>query len=432
MLTMVVLTCLNSAGCSKDQAPAPDKETFSNEVILEWNEVAYYAFGGETYQNSLMAARINAMMHIAMHDVLNAIYPTYTTYAFEDKDASSHPVAAAASAAYEILVHEIPDQKAFLDSALNQTLSTAKEGQSKTKGIKLGKEAGQAILNTRVNDGSVGDPISPVAVTNEPGVYQAVPPFDFVFAPFWVDLKPFGLLKKDQFRSVKHPALDSEQYTADFNEVKEKGRLGSVARTDDQSSSAKFWYEFSEAGWNRVARVIAKDKNLNLLETARLFALVDMAMADAYIAGWESKFYYNLWRPFTAIRLADQDGNDNTSKDLLWEPEMPTPPVQDYPSTHSALGNAAATVIGHIVGDKTVFTMSSPTAFPINSERTFSSLKAAANENADSRVQAGIHFRFACEAGQEMGDKIGYWIVDNYLKPLATDPVVNYSREFVY
>jgi hypothetical protein len=152
-----------------------------------------------------------------------------------------------------------------------------------------------------------------------------------------------------------------------------------------------------------------------------------MAMADAYIAGWDSKFHYNLWRPYTAIRHADNDGNSGTIGDSEWEAEMPTPPVQDYPSTHSALGNAAATVIANLLEGSTSFTMISPTAAPANSNssRSFNSVKQAADENADSRVQAGIHFRFACIAGQELGDKIGLWLVNNYLLPLNADKVAN-------
>src|SRR5690606_10239452 len=145
---------------------------------------------------------------------------------------------------------------------------------------------------------------------------------------------------------------------------KEAGRLNSIVRTEDENEYSNFWYEFSETGWNRVARTVAANKNLGLLETARLFALVDMSMADAYIAGWEAKFYHNVWRPFTAIRNAQKDGNDHTVEDLQWEPAMPTPPVQDYPSTHSALGNAAATVMASILGDDVSFSMSSPTALP--------------------------------------------------------------------
>jgi hypothetical protein len=417
MFVLAVVTCLIAPSCSNEQFNGPDLVTLPNDVILEWNEVAYQAFGGEAYLHSLMASRINAMTHIAMHDALNAVYPVYAKYAFSGSDADANPVAAAASAAHTVLAHEIPEKRQFLDSALQQTLSTIPDGDAKAKGLLLGKAAGQAVINVRAEDGSAGDPISPVPSSVIPG-YQAVPPFDFIFASNWKDVKPFGLQKKDQFRSAPHPTLDSDEYAEAFNEVKETGRLNSKARTEDQTAYAHFWYEFSEAGWNRVARIAAKNKKLNLFETARLFALVDMAMADAYIAGWDSKFYYNLWRPYTAIRNAQLDGNGNTTEDMQWEPEKATPPVQDFPSTHSALGNAAATVLASVLGDHTPFTMSSPTALPGTGPRSFTGFRQAADENADSRVKAGIHFRFACDAGQELGDKIGQWLVDNHFKPL--------------
>ena len=140
-----------------------------------------------------------------------------------------------------------------------------------------------------------------------------------------------------------------------------------------------------------------------------------MALADAYTAGWDSKFHYNFWRPFTAIRTASNDGNSNTAPDPVWEPLMPTPPVQDYPSTHSALGNAAATVLTSILGDNLSFSFQSPTSNPANLTRQFKSFKQAALENADSRVMAGIHFRFSCESGLTLGDKVGTWIVQHHL-----------------
>jgi hypothetical protein len=413
-----VITCLISESCTNEQYIDSDSKNLSNKVILEWNEVAYHAFGGEAYLHSLMASRINAMTHIAMHDALNAVLPVYSTYAFQGKDAGANPIAAAASAAHTVLVHEIPEKVQFLDSALQKTLSAIPDGDAKNRGIGLGKEAGQVIINARTNDGSVGDPMSPVPPSAGPGNYQAVPPFDILFAPYWTDVKPFGLQQKDQFRSIQHPMIKSAEYAEAFNEVKEAGKPDSNSRTDEQTAYSHFWYEFSEAGWNRVARTIASAKKLGLHETARLFALVDMAMADAYIAGWDSKFHYNLWRPYTAIRQAGIDYNDQTEEDLQWEPLMPTPPVQDYPSTHSALGNAAATVMTKILGTNTSFSMSSPTALPNSGARSFTNVLQAADENADSRVGAGIHFRFACDAGQEMGNKIGQWMVNNHLKPL--------------
>jgi hypothetical protein len=365
-----------------------------------------------------MAARINAMVHIAMHDAINAVHPRYATYTFTGSDSDANPVAAAASAAHTVLVQEISNRKSFLDSALEETLVQIPEGESKSKGIELGKLAGAAIIADRANDGSHFNPVVPVPPAKVAGDYHAVPPFDFYFAPHWENVKLFGLERKDQFRSVQPPALNSEDYTNAFNEVKKYGKKKSSVRTDDQTFYAKFWYEFSEAGWNRVARNVAVNKNLNLFETARLFALVDMAMADAYTAGWDSKLHYNLWRPYTAIRNAANDGNDQTHADALWEPEQVTPPIQDYPSTHSALGNAAAVVMANLVGDATPFAMESPSANPAGATRSFNALSEAANENADSRVKAGIHFRFACDAGLELGKQIGNYITNNHLKPI--------------
>ncbi|HEU4469779.1 MAG TPA: vanadium-dependent haloperoxidase [Flavisolibacter sp.] len=413
-LTLVIF----AASCSKSSTPTSSVSVQSNQVVLDWNETAYTAFGGPAYQHSLVASRINAMMHLAMHDALNAIETKYARYAFNGIDESADPIAAAAAAAHAVLVSEMPVRQPFLDSALVKSLQNVKDGEARDRGLDLGRQAAQAVLAKRQNDGSVGDPFGKLPPTTEPGAYQTVPPFDIVFAPHWEDVKPFSIEKKDQFRSAPQPALNSAAYTEAFNEVKEKGRSGSTSRSAEQSAYAKFWYEFSEAGWNRIARTVAVTKRLNLLETARLFALVDMAIADAYIAGWDAKFHYKFWRPYTAIRNAASDGNENTTPDSSWEPAEPTPPVQDYPSTHSALGNAAATVLARLLGDKTSFTFSSPTAGPTGSARSFTSFSQAADENADSRVMAGIHFRFSCVAGQELGNKIGNWTVDNRLKAL--------------
>jgi hypothetical protein len=387
-------------------------------AILYWNEVAYHAFGGTKYQHALMSSRINAMVHLAIHDALNGIEEKYSRYAFNGIDKKADPLAATATAAHTVLVNEIPGSRAYVDSVLNKVLKSLKDGAAKTKGIALGIAAGKAVIEKRAKDGAQGNVVGAIAPSAVAGIYQAVPPFDFAFAPHWKDMQSFTLKSNDQFRSAPYPSLQSEKYAAAFNEVKAMGGLNGNARTADQTFYAQFWYEFSEAGWNRVTRVVTASQNLNLLDAARLFALVDMALADSYIAGWESKFYYNFWRPFTAIRNAANDGNKVTVADENWEPALPTPPVHDYPSTHSVLGNAAATVLALVMGDNTPFTMSSPTAVPAGATRSFRSFSQAAKENADSRVMAGIHFRFSCEAGLEMGDKIGRWTVENMLRPL--------------
>ncbi len=421
MLILIAFSLLSAwqIACKDNPAePGNDLEQYSNQIILDWNLAAYEAMGGASYQHSLLAARINAMTHIAMHDALNAVAPRYQTYAFHQKNSDADPIAAAASAGYEVLVNQLPAAKPLLDSCLAASLATVPEGSAKTQGIELGKQAAAAILALRKNDGAFENPIVVPVGTGLAGEYQVVPPFDFVFAPFWKTMQPFALENPGQFRIIPQPALTSQTYAEDFDEVKRIGQKDSTYRSAGQTAIAMFWYEFSEAGWNRVARVAAVDKKLGLLATARLFALVDMALADAYTAGWDSKFHFNFWRPFTAIRAADLDGNENTEADPNWEPLMPTPPVQDYPSTHSALGNAAATVLTSVLGENVGFTMHSPTAQVPGSARSYNSFLQAADENAESRVVAGIHFRFSCEKGQELGNNVGLWIVEHHLRPV--------------
>ncbi len=389
----------------------------SNQVVMDWNLVALQACGGVTYQHALLASHTYAMVHRAMFFALNAIAPTYQPDNLLRKDAQAAPVAAAAKAAHDVLAGLFPDQVPMLDSALTRSLAKVPPGESLSRGLALGGEAAAAELKERSGDDVLRNPVTEVAASTEAGVYQTVPPFTFVFAPFWQTMPPFSLKQPDQFRAAPHPALTSNVYAATFAEVKGVGAKMSSTRTANQTAYAKFWYEFSEIGWNRIARTVAADRKLDLLATARLFALLNMAMADSYTAGWDSKFHYNFWRPYTAIRGAETDGNPATTPDSAWEPLMPTPPVQDYPSTHSALGNAAAVVLAHVFGDKTHFTATSTTADPVMATRSFTSFSQAARENADSRVMAGIHFRFSCEAGLELGRNVGQWTVENHLKP---------------
>ncbi len=409
------------AGCKETQGiNAPTGlEHHSNQIIVDWNTAIFEALSGPAADHTLLVSRIGAMTHIAIHDALNAIVPRYQTYAFHEKNKQADPIAAAASAAYQVLVLSVPAQKTMLDARLAASLAKVPEGKSKTEGIELGKKSAAAILALRQNDGALQDPISPLAPsTGQPGLYQTVPPFPFIFAPFWATMRPFSLEKADQFRIEPMPTLSSQKYTDDFNEVKRMGQKNSAARSAEQAATAKFWYEYSEIGWNRVTRVAAADKKLELLASARLFALVNMALADAYTAGWDSKVHYNFWRPYTAIRTAEIDNNPNTVADLEWEPAEITPPIQDYPSTHSALGNAAATVLAGVLGDQTKFTIGSATANPADATRTFYRFSEAANQNAESRVLGGLHFRFSCVKGQELGTKIGKWTLDNRLRPV--------------
>lgn len=413
--------CSESDGFGHEDSPGKKVpfKNYSNAIIIQWNTIAFETMQTPAY-DPMIGSRIFAMVHLAMHDALNGIAPVFETYALQQQDKKADPIAAISAAAYTVLVETYPDKKAQLDVALAQALQAIKSPEAKDRGIALGTSAGKAIVTLRKDDGAFQNPIAEVNNPLDPGVYQPVPPTPIVYAPFWATLPTFALESPHQFRITVMPAINSDKYTTDFNEVKFKGSKDNSTRTNEETTIAKFWYEFSEIGWNRVTATAVTDKNLDLLSTARLFAMVNMALADAYIAGWDAKFHYNFWRPYTAIRAAATDGNGNTNEDLSWEPLMDTPPVQDYPSTHSALGNAAATVLNELVGSNVGFTMISTSASPANSTRTFSSFTHAAKENADSRVFAGLHFRFSCDGGLDLGEKIGTWTLEHALKAKST------------
>jgi len=391
-----------------------------NDVIVEWNEHTIAALvAADGYADPLVATRVLTLVHLAMHDAVNAsAYRVYQSYAFHERDRAAHPIAAAAAAAHRVLTGLYETQAADLSAKLADSLAALPDGRSRKRGVALGERAGAALLEARRNDGSnVNDPYTP---GTEPGDYQLTTP-NVIARPGWEKVTPFGLASAAQFRPGPQPVLDSAQYTAAFDEVKSKGAIDSTTRTAEETEYARFWYEFSDRGWNRVTNVVARQESLGLYATARLFALVNIALADSYIAGWDAKFLYDFWRPVTAIRAADTDGNPNTEKASEWTSFLMTPPVQDYPSTHSVLGAAAAEVLERAFGRRgrsIGFSMTSTTATDPEVERSLESFAHAARENADSRVMAGIHFRFSCDAGLEQGKRIGKYVFENHLQSM--------------
>lgn len=392
-----------------------DLSTASGAVIVDWNEHTVAAITQhDGYADPCPASRIFAMVHVAMHDAVNATaHGRYHGYAYRDRDYWADPKAAAASAAYHVLAQQFPTQEASLHQWLESSLATIPDGTRETRGVALGQRVAQVIVDLRTNDGS--NETSAYTPGTAPGDYQYTMD-GFIYRPGWQNVDLWALKSADQFRPGAPPPLWSKAYTRAYEEVRSKGALDSATRTEDETNYAKFWFEFSESGWNRITRILARQERLGLAKTARLFALVNMALADSYVAGWEAKFHYDTWRPITAIRAADADGNPATVADAKWEPLMTTPPVQDYPSTHSILGDAAAEVLARVLHRDDLGFESTSTSF--DGTRRFSSLSEAANENADSRVVAGIHFRFATRTGQRMGRQIGRYVSETHLQPL--------------
>lgn len=391
-----------------------------DQLVIDWNVHTWQVIKAENgYADPMAASRVLAMVHLAMHDAANAAQPRYRPYAYTGSAGAGRPAAdaavAAAVAAHDVLAALYPKQKELATRQLDATLLDAGNGPLVDEGRKLGAAAAAAVLARRANDGSNADE------TYRPGTrageYRFVPGFDFLAAPHWRAVTPFSMASPSQFRVAPPPALGSDAYTRAFDEVRRTGsKAADAQRSADQTHYAAYWYEFSDIGWNRIARSVARSKPQDLWQRARTFALLNAAMADAYIAGWDSKMHHNFWRPVTAIRLAADDGNARTQPDATWEPLLPTPPVQDHPSTHSALGAAAAAVLAHAFGgDKVAFTMASPSGLPPAAQRRFTSFSAAARENADSRIRAGIHFRFATDAGLKLGEQIGKQAVGQFL-----------------
>jgi hypothetical protein len=391
----------------------------SSDVVVDWSRIVFDAVITDDGYVSFKGPRNQAMVHIAMHDALNAIRPRFDQYAYFGRSRGANPIAAAAKAARDVLVAVYPAQQATLDAELATWLAKVPNGRAKTKALTLGAKSAAAIVALRQGDGSDVDLTSPdYTPGTQPGDYQFVPPYDFTLAEDFRYATPFGLRSPKQFRVPAPPALTSRRYATDYNEVKSVGAIDSTTRTTDQSNYANWWYEGSEVGWARVARVTTTSEELELWRAARMFALLSMTFYDGYLAGWDSKFHWDTWRPYTAIRAGDTDGNRRTVKDATWQSYLETPAVQDYPSTHSVLGAGAAEVLKRSFRtDRVPFSMDSLTSLPANPVRSFKTFTQAADENADSRVRAGIHFRFATEQGKALGRRVGTYIAEHHLQP---------------
>jgi hypothetical protein len=277
-------------------------------------------------------------------------------------------------------------------------------GQSKQRGIHWGKQVAQAILAWRSTDGFT--PAPPAFVGgNEPGRWRPTPPaFASGAAPQFATMTPWGIDSPDQFRPLGPPALDSLEYFMDYEEVKQMGSAGSPLRTDDETDACLFWNASTATWlWNRVALDLVTGEEVGLSANARLFARLNLSIADGVIACWDAKYYYQFWRPITAIQLEDPE----------WLPLFATPPHPEYVSGHSSLSSAAAGVLVEHFGDDTPFLMESQ--FDPEWLRYYPSFTAALGELADARVFAGIHFRTACDDGLVLGGAVAEYILDNLM-----------------
>ena len=292
-------------------------------------------------------------------------------------------------------------------------------GQNARYSDRTGQASAAAILALRARDGS-DTPLQDLAYPQgtNPGEYRFTPGFNFVFAPGWGRVTPFVLRNGSQFRPGPPYQVGSNQYTADFNEVKAIGGDNVTTpspRTLDQTQIGLFWLESSPLAWNRIARSVSASRGLDLGENARLFGLLNLALADGYIASWDTKYHYSFWRPVTAIHTADSDGNPDTVGDATWTPLQLTYPIPDYDSGHSVQGGTAAQVLRDFFGTDDISFSACSLTLPPGSRctdpspvfRAYTNFSQAAEENGLSRILVGIHFRHAVREGIQHGRKIG-------------------------
>jgi hypothetical protein len=380
------------------------------DVIMDWNAKAD-AIAAAKQIATPTHGRGLAMLHVAMFEAVNAIDRRYAPYRLAlAAEHNTSKEAAAASAGHAVLLSLYPDQKTDLDATLAQALATIPDGESKQKGVALGSKAAAGTIALRAEDG---------ATTREsyrpytsPGVYvpTAVPISSTVggFTP-WV------MTSAAQFRPAPAPPLDSETWTRDLNEVRELGALNSTRRTTEQTTIARFWFLTGARTYNPIVHQVAKAKNMDLVDCARLFALASMAGMDAYIAVFDAKYAYHRWRPVTAIRNADQTGNAATPREPSWLPLGDTPMHPEYPCAHCITSAAVATVLRALAGDTAgEIRLTSPTAPGVI--RSWTNLQDYSDEVASARIYAGFHFRFSTEVGKEMGRKIGELTVMTQLR----------------
>ncbi|WP_425237212.1 vanadium-dependent haloperoxidase [Ulvibacterium sp.] len=431
-LLAIILILSFLQGCAPQKK---DISVYSGEIVTIWNKKVIDFAIAEDNLFTLKGVRTTSMMHVAMHDALNAIAPKYTTYAYKGNAPDANPIAAVAQAAYDVAVDQFPDRKDELDQELDYWLSMVEDGDSQKDGISLGKASANAILKIRNND-TWNEQSEYTWHPMAPGVYaefneHSGTPEGFIFGAGWSKAKTFLLKSSDHFRSPPPPEITSNDYTKAFNEVKEVGASVSTTRTKDQAHFAMWWKEFIEISLNRLAGDLVQKEGIDLWTATRSFALLNMTIYDAYVCVFDNKFFYNHWRPYTAIRWAANDGNPNTDPDTTWNTlHNHTYPFPSYPSAHGSGSGSGMTVLAKTLGfgDDYAFTMVVPevdSSGPMSDkmkmdppERSFNSFSKAGLEGAMSRLYLGIHFRYDSEEGNRLGVKIGEYACQNFLKPL--------------
>ena len=415
------------------------------DIVHDWNSAALKVIRDwTTTSNDPVAGRVVtappprvsrelAMIHTAMFDAANAIEQSYQSYLVNlPLQSGVSAQAAAASAAYAVAkaLYSSAAELGIWESSLVESLRTIPDSTAKTQGIALGQQVAASILAARANDGSTAS--STYQPVDQPGRWNRTEPDRIPpLLPQWANLTPFALSSSSQFRPQSPPSLTSSEYATAVDEVMRLGSDDSVERTEEQTRIALFWADGGgtvtpPGHWNSITTDLTLNRAQSIVDRTRTFALLNIALADAAITSWNTKYTYDLWRPIDAIREADTDGNAATLTDTSWTPLIKTPPFPTYTSGHSTFSAAAASVLTGLFGENTQFTVfkdtqsgAAQTAFPNSSAfiRQFGSFQQAAEEAGMSRIYGGIHYSFDNTAGLSSGDQVGDYVLATKLLP---------------
>jgi len=422
-LVLAALSVQTSAADASSPAGRPQKTEDTSSAglnpVVQWNrELLQIVRTPGAQPATVHPTHSFAILHAAIYDAVNAIDRTHKPYlvTLSEVPADASQEAAAAAAAHEVLVALYPAFRANLDAQLQQSLAQIADGWAKIEGIAIGVAVADRILALRSNDGS-NAPLPHYVFGTAPGDYQSTPP-NFPPQPQftnWPQVRPFALNHANQFRPGPPPALTSDEYSDAFNEIKSLGITNSTAATPDESLTGFFWNGAIQNYWNEISQTASLAHNLSTAQNARLFALLNLSIADSVIAFYDAKYTYNFWRPVTAIRAADTDGNPETQVDPNWLPETgKTAPDPSYPGAHAVISAAAAEVLHSYFG-KDDFDFQVTSEVMPGTERSFTSFSAAAEEATLSRIFAGQHFRFDLATGHRLGRETADFVVDNFL-----------------
>jgi hypothetical protein len=397
-------------------APTPVRAADAPDMVRQWNLHAMDALLVKGAQDPRLVVLHLAMVHGAIYDGVNAIDGGYEPYLLSPRVGrpTDSKEAAAATAAYRVLLNIVPGQQADLEAKYAASLETIPDGPSKTRGIAVGEAAAAAMIAARTDDGRFGEPGFPVGPG--PGRWRPVPP-NFVNDPLaWIRfVKPFLIESSSQFRSDGPYRLTSSKYAREFNQVKSLGSMNSQTRTEDQTHAALYWAENPPRTWNRIFHTLSTQAGLTLTENARFFGTLWLTAADAFISVWDDKGHWLFWRPIAAIREADTDGNPATEPDPEWLPLIPTPPYPDHSSGHAGFsGSVVATLQDFFGTDKVALTDTNLGGLT----RSWTRFSQMIDEIVLARMWSGIHFLNPDKQGAKMGREVAKYREKHYFRRL--------------